>query len=131
MANKMANIPNTKDAYKFVFNKSLEKTSEFIETQIDDEGTCLAIYNILQGKLKTNRNSAIDEVMVKVKPMEEKMNAREVKPVETGNATAWRPNCQASDHLENYVKNCVEQANDENIDPRVGKGLMKQLDGRL
>lgn len=123
---------NTKAAYKFVFNKSLEKTSEFIESQIADEGTCLAIYNILQGKLKTNRNSAIDEVMVKLAPMEEKMNAREKKkPVVTKNATAWRPNCQASDYLENHVKNCVEQENDENMDPRIGKGLMKQLEERL
>ena len=123
----------SRDAYKYTFNKSLENTGNFIKSQIDDEATYQAVFNILQGKLKNNRDSAIEKVMKSLEPEEDRMNSRNSKPVML-EENPWRPACHAADLLENVVKNCIEIGNgDENLDPKRNEqhSFSKKLQERL
>merc|ERR1711972_347430 len=121
----------SENSYKYVFNKSLEETSKFIDSQIEDDGTCSVVYNILQSKLKVNRDSSIEEVMEKLKPYEDKLNERKQKTSLNKSLNVWRPPCNALDHLEKPLKHSIQHQNDENVDPEINENLLKNLTKHL
>ena len=49
-----------------------------------------------QGKLKNNRDSAIEKVMKSLEAEEDRMNSRNSKPVML-EENPWRPACHAAD----------------------------------